>query len=106
MQTSSNPEVAKFPTDSIGKGNFDETGNYVGTLLPTGSNDAYSVNNIYDMAGNVADTVNEASGLAYRACRGSSYMYRSTNGSAGLHQGKIPEECMPLEGCRATLYIK
>ena len=53
---SSDPEVVEYVTDSTGKGN------YSGSLLAngTGSNDDYSVNKIYDMAGNVLDWTLEA----------------------------------------------
>ena len=53
FQKSKNAEVAKFPTDSTEKGNYQGTnGN---KLIPTGSNNYYMVNNIYDMGGNAYD---------------------------------------------------
>lgn len=53
MQTSSNSEVANFPTNSEGKGNYLGTqGDTDIKIILTGSNLAYAVNNIYDMAGN------------------------------------------------------
>ena len=53
---SDDSDVVTYVTDSTGKGN------YSGSLLSngTGSVDEYSVNNIYDMAGNVTDWTLEA----------------------------------------------
>ncbi len=62
---SSDEAVRTYVTDSTGKGN------YSGSLLTngTGSNDSYSVNKIYDMAGNVIDWTLEASSTNYRVSR-------------------------------------
>ena len=62
---SEDPEVVEYVTDSTGKGN------YSGSLLTngTGSNDDYSVNKIYDMAGNVYDWTLEASNTNSRIYR-------------------------------------
>ncbi len=48
-------DKATYVTNSTGKGNYETTYN-----IPTGSNDNYSVNNIYDMAGNVEEWTIEA----------------------------------------------
>ena len=62
---SDDPNVVTYVTDSTGKGN------YSGDLLEngTGSNDEYSVNNIYDMAGNVYDWTLEANDTGPRVVR-------------------------------------
>ena len=62
---SSNPEVVDYVTDSTDKGN------YSGSRLTdgTGSVEEYSVNKIYDMAGNVFDWTLEAINSNGRAIR-------------------------------------
>ena len=62
---SDDPDVVTYVTNSSNKGN------YSGSLLSngTGSNDSYSVNNIYDMAGNVYDWTLEANGTYRRVLR-------------------------------------
>ena len=65
--SSEDEETKKYVTDSTRKGN------YVGTngskVIPTGSNSDYAVNNIYDMAGNVADWTLEANTTSNRMLR-------------------------------------
>ena len=64
---SSDSEVVEYVTDSTGKGNYSGTnGN---KPIATGSNDDYSVNNIYDMAGNVVDLTIEAGDTKGRVYR-------------------------------------
>ena len=100
MQTSTDSSVASFPTNSEGKGN------YSGTKEPiaTGSNTAYAVNNIYDMAGNVAENTIEASFGTYRILRGS--MCLDTTGPVSVRTSADPRSIGDREGCRLTLYIK
>ena len=58
MYNSGNEEKKKYTYDSTGKGNYSGTnGNQP---IATGSIEAYAVNNIYDMAGNVSDWTIEA----------------------------------------------
>ena len=78
MQTSTNSEVANFPTNSEGKGNYKGTQGDTDKVIPTGSNSAYAVNNIYDMAGNVSDWTMAAMTNCWRACRGGIYNFAST----------------------------
>ena len=52
---SENKEVVGYVTEAINKGNFG-----TGALIATGSVSKYSVNNIYDMAGNMIDWTIEA----------------------------------------------
>ena len=106
MQTSTNSEVANFPTNSTGKGNFDETDNYNGTRIPTGSNSSYSVNNIYDMAGNVDDWTIEAHRTVARVLRGGNYSNRASSYPGGSRPGIIPDYSGSDTGCRSTLYVK
>ena len=69
FQKSKNTEVAKFPTDSTGKGNYSGTQGSTNKSIPTGSNTSYMVNNIYDMAGNVHDWTLEANGTVSTGTR-------------------------------------
>lgn len=57
--------IKAYVTDSSGKGNYNSS-----EPIPTGSNDDYSVKNIYDMGGNAYDWTIEAYGDGYRASRG------------------------------------
>ena len=59
---SSDEGVRTYVIDSSGKGNFTGTQGDTDKVIPTGSNDYYSVNKIYDMAGNVYDRTLEAGG--------------------------------------------
>lgn len=75
MLSSENPEVVKYVTDSQGKGNYSGTQGDTDQIIPTGSNEAYQANNIYDMAGNVYDWTLEGNSLAlrFRIIRGGDY---------------------------------
>ena len=104
MQTSTNSEVANFPTNSTGKGNYKDTnGN---APIPTGSNSSYSVNNIYDMAGNVFDWTLEAYDTYYRVLRGGFYIDTASNYPARSRHINIPTSSSSFNGCRSTLYVK
>ena len=104
MQTSTNSEVANFPTNSTGKGNYKDTnGN---SPIPTGSNSGYSVNNIYDMAGNVRDWTLEANYIYYRVDRGGSYNETGSDLPASIRYSINPTGSYSNIGCRSTLYVK
>ena len=104
MQTSSNSEVANFPTNSNGKGNYEDTnGN---TPIPTGSNSNYAVNNIYDMAGNVWDETLEAYNTGCRVSRGCAYNNAASSSSASNRFYDDPASIRSSCGCRSTLYVK
>ena len=100
MQTSSNSEVASFPTNSTGKGN------YSGSKKATGSNSAYAVNNIYDMAGNVYDWTTEACDTISRVLRGGNYLDAASDDPASSRTNSNPTNSASLYGCRSTLYVK
>ena len=72
MYNSGNAEKKKYTYDSTGKGNYDDTNE--NKPIATGSNDAYAINNIYDMAGNVFDWTIEAHSTNDRVCRGGYYL--------------------------------
>ena len=103
MQTSDNPEVRKFPTDSRGKGSYWEA--HAGKAIPTGSNSAYAVNNIYDMGGNVEDWTLEAHGIYLRILRGGHYNYRGNDFPASIRNHYAPIGNLDTGGTRTALYI-
>ena len=104
MQTSTNSEVANFPTNSEEKGNYRDTnGN---APIPTGSNSSYSVNNIYDMAGNISEWTLEADSTNYRIGRGGCYFQTASDYPASYRSFNPPHLSSISEGCRSTLYIK
>ena len=104
MQTSTNSEVANFPTNSAGKGNYEDTNK--NAPIATGSNSAYAVNNIYDMAGNVWDWTIEAISKTNRVVRGASYSYAASHGPASYRNGSSSTSSSSSCGCRSTLYVK
>ncbi|MCI9178336.1 MAG: hypothetical protein HFJ28_07350 [Clostridia bacterium] len=71
FQKSNDEEVKKFPTDGTGKGNYGGTNE--NKPIPTGTNNDYRVNNIYDMEGNVYEWTLESEGGMFRVNRGSYY---------------------------------
>ena len=106
MQTSTNSEVANFPTNSEGKGNYTGTQGDTYKVIPTGSNSSYAVNNIYDMAGNVWDRTMEAYDTKNRVERGGSYSFTASHSPAGFRVYFDPTSSSSYRGCRSTLYIK
>ena len=106
MQTSTNSEVTNFPTNSEVKGNYSGTQGDTNAPIPTGSNSAYAVNNIYDMAGNVWDWTIEAYGTLCRVTRGGDYHNPASYIPASYRAYGVPSDSRILSGCRSTLYIK
>ena len=106
MYNSGDEEKKTYTYDGTGKGNYYNTnGNQP---IPTGSNDAYSVNNIYDMVGNVYDRTIEASLTNYRVSRGGHYA-TSTVGSGYPASGRYSSFSAPSyssHGSRLALYVK
>ena len=100
MQTSTNSEVANFPTNSA------EKGNYSSSPIVTGSNSSYAVNNIYDMAGNVWDWTIEAGNTGGRVKRGGYYFYTGSTSPASVRNNYDPTVCNSNNCCRSTLYVK
>ena len=62
-------QTATYVTNSDKKGNYAGTQGSTNKKIPTGSNDDYSVNHIYDMAGNVGEWTLEANSTDYRVRR-------------------------------------
>ncbi len=78
MYNSGNEEKKKYTYDSTDKGNYSDF------KIPTGSNEAYAVNNIYDMAGNVFDRTIEEVGTKFRKGRVICGGYYGDDGGANI----------------------
>ena len=91
------PGISK---DSTGKGN------YSGTVIKTGSNEAYAQNNIYDMCGNAMEWTMEAYGSGTRVARGG---YCKSNGIGTPISNRVGLSTTSTDnalGYRVALYIK
>ena len=106
MQTSTNSEVANFPTNSEGKGNYSGTQGSTDKVIATGSSPVYEVNNVYDMAGNVCDWTIEANYIYYRVIRGGGCTNTASSHPALRRTYDDPSDRGNDLGCRATLYVK
>ena len=103
---SEDPEVVEYVTDSTGKGNYAGTQGDTNKVIPTGSNDDYSVNKIYDMAGNVYDWTLEALLTYNRVVRGSFYRSSGSSTPASSRSSNSSGLSYSYNGCRLTLYVK
>ena len=96
--------------DSSSWGNYsDSTGAAAtnsGDKQPTGTNDAWQANNIYDLAGNVWDWTIEAFDTYYRVLRGGYYDSTGSNYPASYRDYNIPSSTGSYTGSRSALYIK
>ena len=95
-----NPANGNYVTDSTGKGN------YSGTIAATGSNPAYKVNNIYDMAGNVYDWTIEAVSTSSRVVRGGYYGITGSSHPASNRVNFVPTSTVTNYGTFSQLYIQ
>ena len=103
MYNSGNAEKKKYTYYSTGKGNYYGTnGN---KPIPTGSNDAYAVNNIYDMAGNVWDWTIEARDPIRRDDRGGYYGNNGSFPASYRYSGIYPTDSDDSNGFRVALYM-
>ena len=94
-----------FVADSTGKGNYDETGSYNGSLATTGSKKEYAVNNIYDLAGNVFEWTMESFDHDYRVYRGGNYYNTGSDSPASSRYVNFPSFNYDVTGFRVTLYL-
>ena len=67
-----------------------------GSKQPTGTNDAWQANNIYDLAGNVWDWTIEASDTDYRVTRGGYYRSNGSRGPASIRNNLSPSNTKQL----------
>ena len=114
MRKSSDENVKKYPTNSTGKGNFSGTQGSKDKMIPTGSNNAYAVNNIYDMVGNAWEWTLEATYANSRAVRSCNYSSLGNSSGtktagelypAGYRYSWDPTSHYDFNGCRSSIYI-
>ena len=101
MYNSGDEEKKTYTYDSTGKEN------YSGAKKATGSNDAYAVNNIYDMAGNVWEWTIEAYVTNVRVDRGGDYNGAASGNAASVRNYiNYPTFSKSNDGSRLALYVK
>ena len=100
MYNSGNEEKKKYTYDSRGKGNYSSD-----SPIATGSIEAYAVNNIYDMAGNVSDWTIEAYSTVLRVTRGGNYSDDGSNGPASVRRSSNPTNSIDNYGFCVALYM-
>ena len=76
-----------------------------GDKQPTGTNDAWSANNIYDLAGNVRDWTLEANDTNGRVLRGGFYNDSGSLNPASLRNYDGPSVSVSSYGTRSALYV-
>ena len=92
---------AQVNTDSSSWGNF-----YTSSVIATGSNSTYKVNNIYDLAGNCFEWTQEANSTAVRNIRGSSCGDSNPSYPVSYRNNYNPITYSVYGSSRSTLYIK
>ena len=96
-------EVAK---DSTSWGNYSNTTNSPKNVMPTGSDEKWSVLNIYDIAGNVEEWTSERFKNVGRVLRSSSYSYRGYDRPACYRGSTSQGDISFGKGFRVVLYLK
>ena len=95
--------------DSRSWGNYDDSTGAAatnsGSKQPTGTNEAWQANNIYDLAGNVSDWTIEASYTYARVLRGGRFDYAGSSNPASS-RGHCESDAYGGYGSRSALYIK
>ena len=98
-----------YVTNGAGKGNYGtisgvENDVYSG-VAPTGSQDAYSTKNIFDLAGNVFEWSLEASNTDCRVVRGGHYIVAPADNIRPVYRrSNFPTVSISYNGSRLTLY--
>ena len=93
--------------DSIAYGNFDnDTDSSTYTVINTGSNSEYSLNNIYDIAGNVEEWSMESVNDQSRVQRGGDCSTSWKTHGISSRFFNSPSSTTPLRGFRLALYVK
>ena len=77
-----------------------------GSKQPTGTNEAWQANNIYDLAGNVYDWTIEANDTNGRVTRGGRYNRNGSYYPASSRSFNSPSSTLSDYGSRSALYIK
>ena len=76
-----------------------------GSKQPTGTNDAWQANNIYDLAGNIYDWTIEAYNTYYRVDRGSYYVDNGSVTPASYRYIGYPSSTSSYNGSRSALFV-
>ena len=76
-----------------------------GSKQPTGTNDAWQANNIYDLAGNVYDWTIEAGNTSARVCRGGYYNFIGSGCPASIRGIGSPSQTGSSYGSRSALFV-
>ena len=96
-------------SDSRSWGNYNNsTGNATegsGTYRPSGYNEAWKANNIYDLAGNYYDWTQEADSTVYRILRGGNYVDSGSASPASDRGNSRPNNASSYHSCRPALYV-
>ncbi len=102
MENIPNPNVEgkTYIQDSTGMGHYDTS-----SSTTTGSNVNYAVNNIYDLAGNVAEWTMESCNTRSRVGRGGFYNITGADGPASNRGYSYPSYSNVNVGFRLTLYL-
>ena len=99
-----------YVTNGVGKGNYgisgvDDRNSSEHTLASTGSQEIYSIKNIFDLAGNVYEWSLEADNTFERVLRGGSYYTITPRDTRPDHRlVSYPIDSNPSDGSRLTLY--
>ena len=93
-------------TDSTSWGNYYTADGHT-SKQNTGYSESWKANNIYDLAGNCLEWIQEADSAVYRACRGGMYGYNGSAGPASDHISRDPTDSTSSSGIgsRPTLYL-
>ena len=84
----------------MGKGNYNSD-----SIIKTGSNDNYKMNNIYDLAGNAIEWTMESYNISSKSCRGSSYKNDGAQYPSSTRAPIVPGLINETLGFRISMYI-
>ena len=101
-----NKTASQIVMDSKDWGNYnDDTFSETTSLINTGAFEQTKANNIYDLAGNVAEWTTEAIYTSGRVDRGGSYDNGGSGGPASIRYGNLPSNTGYGIGLRLALYL-
>ena len=92
--------LLQYLTNSTVKGNYNNSNS-----ITTGSNPAYQMKNIYDMAGNVWEWTMEANYTNLRVRRGGDYTNSGSDFPVAHRNNSLPDNSFPSVGFRVALYV-